>query len=145
MTKHLLRASGPSDPLGAFIRVSGFSRRLVASNCEATENSDGLDHRRPELGWVDDLDVWGEPEEIGEGLPGFVDWNSDSTGASGIISIESKTKFLAAVTRGHISAIAKPIHLGTTLVVVETDVRDNRGKLVARVNQTQLVLSQRGG
>jgi 1,4-dihydroxy-2-naphthoyl-CoA hydrolase len=65
-------------------------------------------------------------------------------GASGT-TIESKTNFLGAVTRGHISAIATPIHLGTTLLVIETDVRNDRGKLVARVNQTQLVLGQRGG
>jgi 1,4-dihydroxy-2-naphthoyl-CoA hydrolase len=63
--------------------------------------------------------------------------------ASGTTTIESKTNFLGGVTSGHISAFAKPIHLGTTLVVVETDVRDSRGNLVARVNQTQLVLSQR--
>jgi len=34
---------------------------------------------------------------------------------------------------------------GGRALAVEADVSDNRGKLVARVNQTQLVLSQRGG
>jgi 1,4-dihydroxy-2-naphthoyl-CoA hydrolase len=47
-------------------------------------------------------------------------------GASVTITIESKTNFLDAVTRCHICAIAKPIHLGTTLVVVDIDMRDDR-------------------
>ncbi|MDX6395375.1 MAG: 1,4-dihydroxy-2-naphthoyl-CoA hydrolase [Streptosporangiaceae bacterium] len=63
-------------------------------------------------------------------------------GAAGTITVESKTNFLSAVTRGHIDAIAKPIHLGRTLIVIESDVRDDQQRLVARVIQSQLVLAQ---
>lgn len=62
--------------------------------------------------------------------------------AAGTITVESKTNFLSAVTRGHIDAIAKPIHLGRTLIVIESDVRDDQQHLVARVIQSQLVLAQ---
>jgi 1,4-dihydroxy-2-naphthoyl-CoA hydrolase len=62
--------------------------------------------------------------------------------AAGTIIVESKTNFLSAVTRGRIDAIAKPIHLGRTLIVIESDVRDDQQRLVAWVIQSQLVLAQ---
>jgi uncharacterized protein (TIGR00369 family) len=65
--------------------------------------------------------------------------------ASGTSTIESKTNFLGAVRRGRVTASASPLHRGGTTIVVETDVRDEAGKLVARVTQTQLVLRPRGG
>lgn len=62
--------------------------------------------------------------------------------AAGTITVESKTNFLSALTRGHIDAMAKPIHLGRSLIVIESDVRDDQERLVARVIQSQLVLAQ---
>lgn len=64
-------------------------------------------------------------------------------GASGTTTIESKTNFLGAVRRGRVTATATPLHRGGTTIVVETAVRDEAGKLVAKVTQTQLVLRAR--
>lgn len=64
-------------------------------------------------------------------------------GASGTSTIESKTNFLGAVRGGRVTATATPLHRGGTTIVVETSVRDEAGKLVARVTQTQLVLRPR--
>ena len=61
-------------------------------------------------------------------------------GAAGTTTIESKTNFLRAVRDGYAEAVSKPLHAGRTVVVVETDVLDAAGKLVARVTQTQAVL-----
>lgn len=61
---------------------------------------------------------------------------------AGTTTIESKTNFLRAVRGGAVEAISKPLHAGRTIVVVETDVVDDAGKRVARVTQTQAVLSQ---
>lgn len=61
-------------------------------------------------------------------------------GAAGTTTIESKTNFLRAVRDGHAEAVSRPLHAGRTVVVVETDVRDAAGTLVARVTQTQAVL-----
>jgi 1,4-dihydroxy-2-naphthoyl-CoA hydrolase len=61
-------------------------------------------------------------------------------GASGTATIESKTNFLGAVRGGAVSAAARVLHRGATTIVVETEVRDDRGKLVAKVTQTQIVL-----
>ena len=63
-------------------------------------------------------------------------------GASGTATIESKTNFFRAVRRGHVVASSRPLHQGRTTIVVETDLHDSDGKHVARVTQTQAVLSE---
>jgi uncharacterized protein (TIGR00369 family) len=61
-------------------------------------------------------------------------------GASGTATLESKTNFFAPVRGGHVHATARPLHRGRRTVVVDTDLRDDDGRLVARVTQTQAVL-----
>lgn len=61
-------------------------------------------------------------------------------GATGTTTIESKTNFFAAVRGGVVRARSRPLHLGRTTIVVETDVLDEGGRLVARTTQTQAVL-----
>lgn len=61
--------------------------------------------------------------------------------ATGTTTIESKTNFLRAVTAGHVDAISRPLHAGRTVVVIETDLRDDRDRPVGRVTQSQLVLT----
>jgi 1,4-dihydroxy-2-naphthoyl-CoA hydrolase len=55
-------------------------------------------------------------------------------------TIESKTNFLGAVREGLVTARARPLHVGKTTIVVETDVFDASGRRVARTTQTQAVL-----
>jgi uncharacterized protein (TIGR00369 family) len=55
-------------------------------------------------------------------------------------TIESKTNFLRAVRAGHVSAVSRPLHVGRTTVVIDTELRDDDGRLVARTTQTQAVL-----
>lgn len=64
-------------------------------------------------------------------------------GAVGTSTIESKTNFLGAVRQGRVTATATPLHRGGTTIVVETAVRDEAGRLMAKVTQTQLVLRPR--
>jgi uncharacterized protein (TIGR00369 family) len=61
-------------------------------------------------------------------------------GATGTSTIESKTNFLGAVRQGRVVATARPLHVGATTVVIETEVRDDTDRLVAKVTQTQVVL-----
>lgn len=56
-------------------------------------------------------------------------------------TIESKTNFFRAVRDGVVTAASIPLHVGRTTIVVQTDLTDDNGKLVARVTQTQAVLS----
>ena len=57
------------------------------------------------------------------------------------VTIESKTNFLGAVRDGKVTARARPLHVGKTTIVVETDVLDASGRRVARTTQTQAVLT----
>jgi uncharacterized protein (TIGR00369 family) len=59
---------------------------------------------------------------------------------AGTTTIESKTNFLRAVRSGSVRAIARPLHAGRSVVVVDTELRDDDDRLVARVTQTQAVL-----
>lgn len=63
---------------------------------------------------------------------------------AGTTTVESKTNFLRAVRDGYIEAVARPLHKGRTLIVVETDIRDAQQRLAARVTQSQLVLAGAG-
>jgi len=81
---------------------------------------------------------------------GFLMAAADSMGAvctvlnlppgAGTATIESKTNFFRAVRAGRISLITVPVHVGRTTIVVQTDVTDDRGKLVSRSTQTQAVI-----
>jgi uncharacterized protein (TIGR00369 family) len=76
---------------------------------------------------------------------------ADSTGAycavlnlppgAGTATIESKTNFFRAVHEGFVESLSVPLHVGRTTIVVQTDLFDDRGRRVARVTQTQAVLT----
>jgi 1,4-dihydroxy-2-naphthoyl-CoA hydrolase len=59
---------------------------------------------------------------------------------------QSGTHLLRAVSGSsgssgsEVRATARPVHSGRTQIVVQTDVTDDRGRLVARTTQTQAVL-----
>lgn len=60
--------------------------------------------------------------------------------AKGTATIESKTNFFAPVSSGYVHAVTRPLHKGKRTIVVDTELRDDEGRLVARVTQTQAVL-----
>ena len=59
-------------------------------------------------------------------------------GASGTATIESKTNFLRGVSEGSVTATARPLHKGRSMLVVESELTREDGKLVAKVTQTQI-------
>jgi 1,4-dihydroxy-2-naphthoyl-CoA hydrolase len=61
-------------------------------------------------------------------------------GAAGTATIESKTNFLAATRCGTVKAHTRPLHIGKRVIVLETEVRGDDGKLAAKVLQTQAIL-----
>jgi 1,4-dihydroxy-2-naphthoyl-CoA hydrolase len=62
---------------------------------------------------------------------------------AGTSTIESKTNFFRAVREGHVEAVARPLHVGRSTIVVQTDLFDAGGRRVAQVTQTQAVLTPR--
>jgi uncharacterized protein (TIGR00369 family) len=59
-------------------------------------------------------------------------------GASGTATIESKTNFLRGVSGGALTATTRPLHVGRTIAVLETEITREDGKLAAKVTQTQI-------
>jgi 1,4-dihydroxy-2-naphthoyl-CoA hydrolase len=56
-------------------------------------------------------------------------------------TIESKTNFFRALRRGALVGVARPLHVGSTTIVVQTDLRDEDGRRIALTTQTQAVIS----
>jgi uncharacterized protein (TIGR00369 family) len=61
-------------------------------------------------------------------------------GGTGTATTSSTTHFLRPVTSGHVEAVARPLHVGRTVIVLDTEVRDADGRLAARMTQQQAVL-----
>jgi 1,4-dihydroxy-2-naphthoyl-CoA hydrolase len=61
-------------------------------------------------------------------------------GASSTATVESKTNFFRAVRDGHVDGITRPLHVGRTFIVVQTDVYDGDRRHIAQVTQTQAIL-----
>ena len=61
-------------------------------------------------------------------------------GAGGTTTIESKTNFMAATRSGTVKARSHPLHVGRRVIVVETELRGDDGKLAAKTIQSQAVL-----
>jgi 1,4-dihydroxy-2-naphthoyl-CoA hydrolase len=55
-------------------------------------------------------------------------------------TISSSTSFMRAVREGQVHGVTRPLHTGRTVVVVQTELRDDEGRLVAQVTQSQAVL-----
>ena len=55
-------------------------------------------------------------------------------------TISSATSFMRGVREGQVTAIARPLHAGRKVIVVQTELLDDAGRRVAQVTQTQAVL-----
>jgi 1,4-dihydroxy-2-naphthoyl-CoA hydrolase len=62
-------------------------------------------------------------------------------GATTTATVESKTNFFRAVREGRVDAVTRPLHVGRSFIVVQTDLLDGEQRRVAQVTQTQAVLS----
>jgi uncharacterized protein (TIGR00369 family) len=55
-------------------------------------------------------------------------------------TIESKTNFFRGVREGHVDGVSRPLHVGRSSIVVQTELADAGGRPIAVVIQTQAVL-----
>jgi uncharacterized protein (TIGR00369 family) len=60
---------------------------------------------------------------------------------AGTSTTSSATVFLRGVRSGDVTATARPLHVGRSTIVVVTELRDESGRLVAQVTQSQAVLT----
>jgi 1,4-dihydroxy-2-naphthoyl-CoA hydrolase len=101
---------------------------------------------RLELGWREELCTAGgvlhggalmSLADTAGAVCAYLNLSGDGEGTT---TVESKTNLLAAVRGGNVSATATPLHVGGRFIVVETESRDEEGRLVAKTTQTQAVL-----
>ena len=56
-------------------------------------------------------------------------------------AISSTTNFLRGLRGGYANGTARPLRVGRSVIVVETELRDDDGMLLAHTTQSQSVLS----
>jgi len=61
------------------------------------------------------------------------------TGAA-TATISSSTNFLRGIREGYVTATSRPLRVGRTVIVVETELRDDDGRLAAHTTQAQAVI-----
>jgi 1,4-dihydroxy-2-naphthoyl-CoA hydrolase len=64
-------------------------------------------------------------------------------GGAGTATVESKTNFFRPVRDGVVTGVARPLHVGRSFIVVQTDLTDDSERRVAQVTQTQAVITRR--
>jgi 1,4-dihydroxy-2-naphthoyl-CoA hydrolase len=75
------------------------------------------------------------------GVCAFLNLPPGSTTAT----IESKTNFFRAVREGFVTGTSRPLHVGRSFIVVQTELVDDGGRNVALMIQTQAVLTPKEG
>ena len=119
-------------PFGGFLGLEV----LVASAAEV----------RARLDWAEELCTaggilhGGALMGLADSTGGFCAFLNLPEGAAGTATIESKTNFFAPVRKGWVEAVSRPLHVGRTTIVIDTDLIDSAGRRVARVTQTQAIL-----
>ena len=119
-------------PFGGFLGLE-----VVAASAEEV---------RGRLGWAEELCTaggilhGGALMGIADSTGGFCAFLNLPEGATGTATIESKTNFFAPVRDGWVNGVTRPLHTGKRTIVVDTELYDDAGRLVARVTQTQAVL-----
>jgi len=71
------------------------------------------------------------------GLCAFLNLPSGAATAT----ISSTTNFLRALREGQAFATSRPLRVGRTVIVVETEVRDEDGRLLSHTTQSQAVIA----
>jgi uncharacterized protein (TIGR00369 family) len=62
-------------------------------------------------------------------------------GATTTATVESKTNFFRAVREGRVEGVTRPLHVGRSFIVAQTNLYDSEQRHVAQVTQTQAVLN----
>jgi uncharacterized protein (TIGR00369 family) len=119
---------------------------ILHANADADADADG-DQVRARLSWRRELCTAGGVMHGGalmalaDSIGAMLAFSRLPEGALGTATLSSTTNFLAPVRDGAVEATARVLHQGRTTIVVETDLVDGTGRLVARVTQTQVVLA----
>lgn len=59
---------------------------------------------------------------------------------AGTATISSSTNFMRGVREGQVTGTARPLRVGRSVIVVQTDLRDDAGRLAVQTTQAQAVI-----
>lgn len=62
---------------------------------------------------------------------------------AGTSTIESKTNFFRALREGTVHAVSRPLHVGRSFIVVQTNLTDDLARPVGQTTQTQAIIAAR--
>jgi 1,4-dihydroxy-2-naphthoyl-CoA hydrolase len=94
---------------------------------------------REELGTTGGALHGGALMSLADNLGGVCAYLNLPAGA-GTATISSSTNFLRGVREGEVTATARPLRVGRTVIVVQTELRDEAGRLVTQTTQAQAVI-----
>lgn len=106
----------------------------------------GRDRVTGRLAWAPDLCTAGGVlhggvlMSLADSLGGLCAYLNLPAGTS-TATISSSTNFLRAVRGGEVTGVARPVHAGRSVIVVQTELRDSEGRLTGQVTQAQAVLA----
>ena len=134
----------PGDP-DALLRLMPFATELgVALDAATAEEVRGRLAWAPERCTAGGLLHGGALMAFADSLGGICAYLNLPPGAQ-TATMTSSTAFMRGVRDGEVSAVARPLHAGRTVIVVQTDLSDEAGRRVAQVTQAQAVLPAAAG
>lgn len=132
---------------------AGMTRGLLAAMPFAGKlgmvlDSAGPGEVRGRLAWAPDLCTaggvmhGGALMSLADSLAGLCAYLNLPEGA-GTATISSASNLMRPVRGGEVTGVARPLSVGRAVIVVQTELRDDEGTLVAQVTQSQAVLAPR--
>ena len=133
-------SSEGNPPLGDLMAIVPFATTLGIELVSATpEEVIGRLAWREELCTTGGALHGGALMSLADNLGGVCAYLNLPAGA-GTATISSSTNFLRGVREGAVTATARPLRVGRTVIVVQTEVRDEDGRLVTQTTQAQAVI-----
>ncbi|HEY4826586.1 MAG TPA: PaaI family thioesterase [Solirubrobacteraceae bacterium] len=131
---------GSAPPLAAFGAMIPFATTLGMELVSAS-----ADEVVGRLAWREELCTTGGAlhggalMSLADNLGGVCAYLNLPPGA-GTATISSSTNFMRGIRDGHVTATARPLRVGRTVIVVQTDLRDDAGRLAVQTTQAQAVI-----
>ena len=127
-------------PLSELLAIVPFGVTLGMELVSATpEEVVGRLAWRPELCTTGGALHGGALMSLADNLGGICAYLNLPPGAS-TATISSSTNFMRAVREGYVTATTRPLRVGRTVIVVESELRDDAGRLVVQTTQAQAVI-----
>jgi 1,4-dihydroxy-2-naphthoyl-CoA hydrolase len=131
----------PGEAIGQFLAMMPFAELLgIELEDASAERVTGRLHWRQDLCTAGGVMHGGALMALADTIGAVCAFLNLPPGAS-TATISSSTNMLRAVRAGEVTASARPLHAGRSVIVVQTELCDDARRLVAHVSQAQAVLA----